>query len=163
MASSLNKQHPWFEICHPRPTAKYQVFIFPAAGPTGSNKYYIDMTDAEIIEEFKTMADPITRYIYDEPSYMKMLLPMLRADSQVGKEVLPETPLMISIIVYVGEKEVSANEDYLSKWKELTTLKSLLRVRMFSGHHNFQAECGPQILSCLKQDFNNIISILRMY
>ncbi|CAF1311362.1 unnamed protein product [Rotaria sordida] len=261
MASSLNKQHPWFEICHPRPTAKYQVFIFPAAGPTGSyyrdwdrdfpeyefsiiiypgrstrfndklitdlkeyieqldegllpyinkpcffighslgcvisfalakhmidtknkgnliqlmvqmgrgplhlkssNKYYIDMTDAEIIEELKTIADPITRYIYDEPSYVKILLPMLRADSQVGKEVLPETPLMIPIIVYVGEKEASANEEYLNKWKELTMLKSLFRVRMFPGHHNFQAECGPQVLSCLKQDFNNIINILRMY
>ena len=27
--------HPWFEICHPRPTAKYQVFIFPSAGQAG--------------------------------------------------------------------------------------------------------------------------------
>jgi hypothetical protein len=35
MASSLNKDHPWFEICHPRPTAKYQVFIFPSAGSAG--------------------------------------------------------------------------------------------------------------------------------
>jgi len=34
MASSLNEEHPWFEICHSRPTAKYQVFIFPAAGPS---------------------------------------------------------------------------------------------------------------------------------
>jgi len=35
MANSSNNEHPWFEICHPRPTAKYQVFIFPAAGPPG--------------------------------------------------------------------------------------------------------------------------------
>ncbi len=35
MASNSNKPHPWFEICHPRPTAKYQVFIFPAAGSPG--------------------------------------------------------------------------------------------------------------------------------
>jgi hypothetical protein len=35
MASSSNKPHPWFEIFHPRPSAKYQVFIFPAAGSPG--------------------------------------------------------------------------------------------------------------------------------
>jgi hypothetical protein len=35
MASSLNANHPWFEICHPRPAAKYQVFIFPSAGTAG--------------------------------------------------------------------------------------------------------------------------------
>jgi hypothetical protein len=35
MAHSLNTGHPWFEICHPRPTAKYQVFIFPSAGAAG--------------------------------------------------------------------------------------------------------------------------------
>jgi hypothetical protein len=35
MASGSNNQHPWFEICHPRPTAKYQVFIFPGAGSLG--------------------------------------------------------------------------------------------------------------------------------
>jgi hypothetical protein len=43
MASSSNKQHPWFEICHPRPSAKYQVFIFLAAGSPGiiyTFKYY---------------------------------------------------------------------------------------------------------------------------
>jgi hypothetical protein len=43
MASSSNKQHPWFEICHPRPSAKYQVFIFSAAGSLGiiyTFKYY---------------------------------------------------------------------------------------------------------------------------
>jgi hypothetical protein len=40
MASSLNKDHPWFEICHPRPTAKYQVFIFPSAGSAGISSIY---------------------------------------------------------------------------------------------------------------------------
>ena len=36
MARSSNKTHPWFEIYHPRPTAKYQVFIFPSAGSPGT-------------------------------------------------------------------------------------------------------------------------------
>ncbi|CAF1148428.1 unnamed protein product [Adineta ricciae] len=36
MAYSSNKEHPWFEICHPRPSAEWQVFIFPAAGTAGS-------------------------------------------------------------------------------------------------------------------------------
>ncbi|CAF3824772.1 unnamed protein product [Adineta steineri] len=40
MASSSTKTHPWFEICHSRPSAKYQVFIFPAAGVPGT--YYND-------------------------------------------------------------------------------------------------------------------------
>ncbi|UJR11503.1 hypothetical protein I4U23_015684 [Adineta vaga] len=35
-----NKDHPWFEICHSRPSAKYQVFIFPAAGTPG--QFYKD-------------------------------------------------------------------------------------------------------------------------
>ncbi len=44
MANNSNKSHPWLEICHSRPTAKYQVFIFPAAGSPGITnifKYYI--------------------------------------------------------------------------------------------------------------------------
>ncbi|CAF3759895.1 unnamed protein product, partial [Adineta steineri] len=32
MAANLANNHPWFEVCHPRPAAKYQVFIFPSAG-----------------------------------------------------------------------------------------------------------------------------------
>ncbi len=48
------------------------------------------------------------------------------------------------------------------RWQELTTIKHLFRVRMFPGHHNFQAECGPQVLSCLKEDFNNLISISKI-
>jgi hypothetical protein len=35
IARNPNKDHPWFEVFHSRPTAKYQVFIFPAAGTPG--------------------------------------------------------------------------------------------------------------------------------
>ncbi|CAF1032469.1 unnamed protein product [Adineta steineri] len=35
MAANLANNHPWFEVCHPRPAAKYQVFIFPSAGQAG--------------------------------------------------------------------------------------------------------------------------------
>ncbi|CAF3805900.1 unnamed protein product [Rotaria magnacalcarata] len=38
MASNSKNSHPWFEICQSRPTAKYQVFIFPSAGTPG--QYY---------------------------------------------------------------------------------------------------------------------------
>jgi hypothetical protein len=60
------------------------------------------MTDDEICEDMKRMSgndrsianylfnpsfcfyiDPATKYIYDVPSYVEMLLPMLRADGQV--------------------------------------------------------------------------------
>ena len=50
----------------------------------------------------------------------------------------------------------------LFRWKELTTVKAFFRVRVFPGHHNFQAECGPQVLACLKEDFDKIISITQM-
>ncbi len=35
MASGINKSNPWIEVYHSRPTAKYQVFIFPSAGSPG--------------------------------------------------------------------------------------------------------------------------------
>lgn len=35
MSSVSKPNHPWFEIIQSRPTAKYQVFIFPAAGSPG--------------------------------------------------------------------------------------------------------------------------------
>ncbi|CAF4247762.1 unnamed protein product, partial [Adineta steineri] len=35
MAANQANSHPWFEVCHPRPAAKYQVFIFPSAGQAG--------------------------------------------------------------------------------------------------------------------------------
>jgi hypothetical protein len=35
MLRNANKAHPWFEVFHSRPTAKYQVFIFPASGTPG--------------------------------------------------------------------------------------------------------------------------------
>jgi hypothetical protein len=41
-------------------------------------------------------------------------------------------------------------------------MKSLFRIGMFPGHHNFQAESGPQVLSCLKEDFNTLTNLLRM-
>ncbi len=89
----------------------------------------------------------------------------------------------IPIIAYVGEKEDYLNESLMEKydhlillfefrkikecfdsfrWKELTTVKGLFCVRVFPGHHNFQAECGPQVLACLKEDFDKIISITKM-
>ncbi|CAF1236680.1 unnamed protein product [Rotaria sordida] len=136
MANSVDKQHPWFEICHPYPTAKYQVFIFPAAGPTGS--YYREWDRDFPEHEFSIIIYPgrsirfNDKLITDLKEYIKQLdeglLPYINKAcffiGQVGKEVLPETPLMIPIIVYIGEKEANADEEYLSKWKELTTLKS---------------------------------------
>jgi hypothetical protein len=76
----------------------------------------------------------------------------------------------------VKKKNISKNRCYKSmiifdrlkfyfvifRWKELTTVKELFRVRIFPGHHNFHAECGPQVLSCLKEDFNKVISISQM-
>ncbi|CAF1575444.1 unnamed protein product [Rotaria sp. Silwood1] len=256
MASSLNKTHPCFEICHQRPTAKYQVFIFPGAGSPGSNyrewgmnfpeyeffliiypgrlhrmneklltrikeyiielnkgllpyinkpcifighsigsvisfslaremietenkgylikllvemgrgpphlqdpdKSFVHMTDAEIVEDLKKMADPKTREIYDFPPIVQMLIPILRADAQVGEEILDSTPLNIPIIVYGGEHEENVKESLLNRWKELTTMKDKFHVRMFPGHHHFQFECQDEVLLCLKQDFNNIIN-----
>jgi hypothetical protein len=35
MASSMNK-NPWIEVYTSRPTAKYQIFIFPSAGSPGN-------------------------------------------------------------------------------------------------------------------------------
>ncbi|CAF1122996.1 unnamed protein product [Rotaria sordida] len=256
MASSLNKIHPWFDICHPCPTAKYQVFIFPAAGSPGScyrewskhfpeyefsliiypgrsnrmgeklltnikeyiielnkgllpyitkpcifighsigsvinfalarhmietnnkgylikllvemgrgppnlqdpDKSFVYMTDTEIVEELKKIADPKTREVYDFPPFVEMLIPILKADAQIGNELLPSTSLDIPIIVYGGEKEENVKEPFLNTWKELTTKKDLFRVRMFDGHHNFPSECQDQVLKCLKEDFNNIIN-----
>ncbi len=89
----------------------------------------------------------------------------------------------IPIIVYGGEKEENFNESLLNRyecidemkvhdfqlffifvcrWKELTTAQDLFRIRIFPGHHNFQVECGPQVISCLKEDFNNIINISKI-
>lgn len=75
--------------------------------PIYSNEYleteksFVDMTDAEIVEDMKRLAgntndverrisstelvhlDPATAYIYDIPDYVEMLIPILRADGQV--------------------------------------------------------------------------------
>ncbi|CAF3253490.1 unnamed protein product [Rotaria sp. Silwood2] len=256
MASSLNKGHPWFETHHSRPAAKYQVFIFPAAGSPGSyyhewgrnfpeyefsliiypgrssrmsekllttikeyivelnkgllpyinkpcifighsvgtainfalashmietknkgnlikllvemgrgpphlqdpDKSFVHMTDAEIVKDLKKMADSKTREIYDFQPFVEMLLPILKADAQIGDELLPSTLLDIPIIVYGGEQEENVKEPFLNRWKELTTIQDLFRVRMFRGHHNFQSECQDEVLQCLKEDFNNIIN-----
>jgi len=48
------------------------------------------MTDAEIVKNLKEMADPSTREIYDYPDYMQMILPMLKADSGVGEQLLEQ-------------------------------------------------------------------------
>ena len=47
------------------------------------------------------------------------------------------------------------------RWKELTTVKEFFRIRMFPGHHNFQAECSSQVLASLQEDLNNILRISR--
>lgn len=81
----------------------------------------------------------------------------------------------IPIIAYGGEKEESLEESTLEKyrkiqrlflkqrkyfhyfrWKELTTIKELFRVRMFPGHHNFPSECSSQVLTSLQEDLNNL-------
>ncbi|CAF1268037.1 unnamed protein product [Rotaria magnacalcarata] len=169
MASNSKNSHPWFEICQSRPTAKYQVFIFPSAGTPGQYyrewgkdfpeyefsliiypgrltrmsenllttikeyhmemtkglihigtainfalaKHMIDtnnkgnliklliemgrglphlkdpdlsfsqMTDEEIVQDLKKMADPKTREVYEFPPFVQMLIPMLKADALV--------------------------------------------------------------------------------
>lgn len=45
------------------------------------------------------------------------------------------------------------------RWKDLTTIQQFFRVRMFPGHHNFPSECSSQVLTSLKEDLNNILSI----
>ncbi|CAF1517279.1 unnamed protein product [Adineta steineri] len=257
MASSSTKTHPWFEICHSRPSAKYQVFIFPGAGVPGS--YYNDwdrtfpeyefslviypgrakrssenylstmkeylgqlyrellpyikkpcifighsigaricfafarfmietrsyqadlikliivmaqgpphlqdvdpsttnMTDEELVQEFKRTADPSTKDIYDYKPFIEMLIPLYRADSKIGAEVIPSTPIDVPIIAYGGEKEEFITEPFLNKWTELTKKKDLFRIRMFPGHHSFQSECQTQVLQCLKEDFNTFLN-----
>ncbi|CAF0946780.1 unnamed protein product [Adineta steineri] len=56
MASNSTKPHPWFEICHSRPSAKYQVFIFPGAGVPG---FYYNNWDKDFPEyEFSLVIYP---------------------------------------------------------------------------------------------------------
>ncbi|CAF3164353.1 unnamed protein product [Rotaria socialis] len=258
MANSSKNNHPWFEICQSRPTAKYQVFIFPSAGTPGQYyrewgknfpefefsliiypgrltrmsenllttikeylmemttglipyinkpcifighsvgtainfalaKHMIDtnnrgnliklliemgrgpphlkdpdlsfaqMTDEEIVQDLKKMADPKTREVYDFPSFVQMLIPMLKADALVGDDLLSTTPINVPIIVYGGEKEENVKEPFLNRWKELTTTNDLFRVRMFNGHHNFQSECQNEVLESVKQDFKYLIEYL---
>jgi len=45
----------------------------------------------------------------------------------------------------------------ISRWNELTNAKDLFFVRMFNGHHNFQAECETEVLKYLKEDFDNLV------
>ncbi|UJR19610.1 hypothetical protein I4U23_022744 [Adineta vaga] len=119
---------------------------------------YDEMTDQQVIDHLKQMADAATRPIYDYPDYMKMILPMLRADSKVADGLSEEVPLDIPIIVYGGEKEENVDEAFLTRWKELTNKKDLFRVQMFPGHHHFQAECQTEVLTHLKQDLKRILN-----
>ncbi|UJR28443.1 hypothetical protein I4U23_009683 [Adineta vaga] len=254
MANSSSNEHLWFKTYHPRPFAKYQVFIFPSAGNPGSYfrewdrqfpeyefsliiypgratrsnenlitsiaeylkqldkglvpfinkpcvfighslgcvisfalakhmietnnkgnlirlmiqmargpphikvpyKSFTEMTDTELANDLRNMADPSTKHIYDYPEYIEMLLPILRADGQVGYELIEKTQLNIPIIVYGGDKDTN-REPLLHSWIELTTAEDLFRVRMFSGHHHFPSENAVQVLQYLKEDINNFV------
>ncbi|CAF3876840.1 unnamed protein product, partial [Rotaria sp. Silwood1] len=72
----------------------------------------------------------------------------------IGDELLCSTLLSIPIIDFGGEYEDNVKEPC----KELTTVKDLLQVQMFAGHHNFHSECQDQLFICLKQDFNHILN-----
>ncbi|CAF0822829.1 unnamed protein product [Adineta ricciae] len=162
MAYSSNKEHPWFEICHPRPSAKWQVFIFPAAGTADLDKSFIMMTDAELVENLKHISDPKSAEVFDYKPFVDMMIPILRADAKIGDVLIPSNPINIPIIVYSGEKEEDLSEEFLNRWIELTTVKDLFRVRIFPGHHNFHSEHSDQVLHCLKEDFNQIIMFTKV-
>jgi medium-chain acyl-[acyl-carrier-protein] hydrolase len=95
------------------------------------------LSDAAFVDEIRRRYDGIPEAILQNPEYLQLFLPTMRADLELIEtyDYRDEAPLSCPLTVYAGRQDSRTNEPQLDAWKVQT--RGPFALRMFSGGHFF--------------------------
>lgn len=111
-----------------------------------------ELPEASLLEELKRY-DGIAEEILNEPEFLSLFLPTLRADLALCEsyEYVDEPPLDCSIAVYGAQHDGKVKPEQLAPWKAQTSKD--FQLRMFPGNHFFFInEANASFVDALSED-----------
>jgi surfactin synthase thioesterase subunit len=110
------------------------------------------LPDAELIEALRRRYGAIPPEVAREPSFLRLLLPLWRADFTLIEtyEYLEEPPLDCPLSVFAGSADPFTRDDDLELWRRQTT--STFRLRTLPGDHFFTNSARNELLRALSED-----------
>jgi len=103
------------------------------------------LPDAAFIAEVQAKYDGIPAALLEEPSYMQLFLPILRADIQLLEtyRYLPQPPLDCAVYAFGGDRDAFVKMPELEAWAVET--RATCHVRIFPGGHFFVNTARQQV------------------
>ncbi|CAF0864883.1 unnamed protein product [Adineta steineri] len=151
MANSSNNDNRWFQILHPRPLAKYQVFIFPGAGSPGP--YYKDWGENFPDYEFALLIYPgrgtrlAEKCITSVPDYI----------THMKRELLPSITKPCIFIGHSGGtmSSFALARNMIETGTKADLIKLLIAMARVPPHledpENFYIKTDKELIDILKQ------------
>ncbi len=113
------------------------------------------MTDAELLEALRQYGGT-PEEILNEPDFMAMLYPIIRADFQALETHVfaDEAPLEVPFSIYCGRDDERATPDELEDWKDYSSAEC--EIKLFDGGHFYINTHRHQVLEMLSRDLETI-------
>jgi surfactin synthase thioesterase subunit/glycosyltransferase involved in cell wall biosynthesis len=110
--------------------------------------------DEQLLEQLRRL-EGIPPDVLDNPELMRILFPVLRADTSLYRRYVyrPGEPLAIPICAYGGADDPNVRPEHLEEWREQTTARFVRRE--FAGGHFYFNSSKAEFLAALGNDFNS--------
>lgn len=108
--------------------------------------------DPELVAELTSRYDAIPAEIAREPAFLRLLLPLWRADFSLIETYAYEAGprLACPISVFAGDRDPFTLDDDLELWRAQTA--AALALRVFAGGHFFIESARSELLAALSDD-----------
>jgi surfactin synthase thioesterase subunit/glycosyltransferase involved in cell wall biosynthesis len=128
--------------------------IVSAAKAPSLRKPLPEPSDGELLAQVEQLGDAST----NDPDWMKLVFPALRADTRFYREYQPAVrdPLPAPIFAYCGDSDPNLSISEMELWSIETSAK--FRTRVFPGGHFYFQAGVTAVLSSISEDSGGITS-----